>query len=53
MRAQALADAEAVARAGAALTAEEARGAVAARCRFVVAYSRGRTPPGDGAGAGR
>jgi 6-phosphogluconolactonase len=44
MRIEALADAEAVARAGAALTAEEARGAVAARGRFVVAFSGGRTP---------
>src|SRR5262245_4712511 len=41
---EALADADAVARAGAALTAEEARGAVAARGRFVVAFSGGRTP---------
>ena len=44
MRIEALADADAVARAGAALTAEEARGAVAARGRFVVAFSGGRTP---------
>jgi 6-phosphogluconolactonase len=44
MRIEALADAEAVARAGAALTAEEARGAVAARGRFVVAFSGGHTP---------
>jgi len=41
---EALVDADAVARAGAALTAEEARGAVAARGRFVVAFSGGRTP---------
>jgi 6-phosphogluconolactonase len=44
MRIEALADAEAVARAGAAFTAEEARAAVAARGRFVVALSGGRTP---------
>ena len=44
MKLEALADADAVARAGAALTAEEARGAVAARGRFVVAFSGGRTP---------
>jgi len=44
MRVEALADADAVARAGAALTAEEAREAVAARGRFVVAFSGGRTP---------
>jgi 6-phosphogluconolactonase len=39
-----LTDADAVARAGAALTAEEARAAVAARGRFIVAFSGGRTP---------
>jgi 6-phosphogluconolactonase len=39
-----LADADAVARAGAAFTAAEARAAVAARGRFVVAISGGRTP---------
>ncbi len=44
MRIETLADADAVARAGAALTAEEARGAVAARGRFVVAFSGGHTP---------
>lgn len=44
MRIEALADSDAVARAGAALTAEEARAAVAARGRFVVAFSGGRTP---------
>src|SRR5262245_55087971 len=44
MRVEALADADAVPRAGAALTAEEARGAVAARGRFVVAFSGGHTP---------
>ena len=44
MRIEALVDADAVARAGAALTAEEARGAVAARGRFVVAFSGGHTP---------
>jgi 6-phosphogluconolactonase len=44
MRIQALADADAVARAGAAFTASEARAAVAARGRFIVAISGGRTP---------
>ena len=44
MRIEALVDADAVARAGAALTAEEARAAVAARGRFVVAFSGGHTP---------
>jgi len=44
MRIEALADADAVARAGAALTAAEARAAVAARGRFVVAFSGGHTP---------
>lgn len=44
MRIEALADADAVARAGAAVTAEEARAAVAARGRFVMALSGGRTP---------
>ena len=44
MRIETLADADAVARAGAALTAEAARAAVAARGRFVVAFSGGRTP---------
>jgi 6-phosphogluconolactonase len=39
-----LTDADAVARAAAALTAEEARAAVAARGRFIVAFSGGRTP---------
>jgi 6-phosphogluconolactonase len=41
---EALADADAVARAGAAFTAAEARTAVAARGRFVMAISGGRTP---------
>jgi 6-phosphogluconolactonase len=41
---QVLADADAVARAAASLTAAEARAAVAARGRFVVALSGGRTP---------
>ena len=41
---EALADADGVARAGAALTAEEARAAVAARGRFVMALSGGHTP---------
>jgi 6-phosphogluconolactonase len=41
---EALADADAVARAGAAFTAGEARAAVAARGRFIVAVSGGRTP---------
>ena len=44
MRIEALGDAEAVARAGAAFTAEEARGAVAARGRFIMAVSGGHTP---------
>ena len=44
MRIEALADAESVARAGAALTAAEARAAVAARGRFIVAFSGGHTP---------
>ena len=44
MRIEALADDDAVARAGAACTAEEARTAVAARGRFVMALSGGRTP---------
>src|SRR5207249_7079409 len=44
MRIEALADADAVARAAAAFTAAEARAAVAARGRFIVAFSGGRTP---------
>ena len=44
MRIEALADADTVARAGAAFTAEEARAAVAARGRFIVAFSGGHTP---------
>jgi len=44
MRIEALADADAVARAAAAFTASEARAAVAARGRFVVAVSGGHTP---------
>ena len=44
MRTRVLADADAVARTAASLTAEEARAAVAARGRFVVALSGGRTP---------
>jgi 6-phosphogluconolactonase len=44
MKIEALADADAVARAGAAFTAAEARAAVAERGRFVVAISGGRTP---------
>ncbi len=44
MRIEALADADSVARAGAALTAAEARTAVAARGRFIVAFSGGHTP---------
>ncbi len=44
MRIEALADADAVARAGAVFTAEEARAAVAARGRFVMAVSGGSTP---------
>ena len=41
---EALADADAVARAGAAFTAEQARAAVAARGRFIMAVSGGHTP---------
>jgi len=44
VRIEALADAEAVARAAVAVTAEEARAAVAARGRFIMAVSGGRTP---------
>ena len=44
MRIEALADAETVARAAAAFTAAEARAAIAARGRFVVAVSGGHTP---------
>jgi 6-phosphogluconolactonase len=44
MRIDTLADADAVARAGAAFTAAEARAAVAARGRFIMAVSGGRTP---------
>jgi len=44
MRIEALADADAVARAGAAFTAAEARAGVAARGRFIVAFSGGHTP---------
>lgn len=44
MKIEALPDADAVARAGAAFTAEEARAAVAARGRFIMALSGGRTP---------
>src|ERR1700719_3395004 len=44
MRVETLADAISVARAGAAFTAAEARAAVAARGRFIVAISGGRTP---------
>ena len=44
MKIEVLADADAVARAGAAFTAGEARAAVAARGRFIVAVSGGRTP---------
>jgi 6-phosphogluconolactonase len=44
MKIDVLPDAESVARAGAAITAVEARAAVAARGRFVVAFSGGRTP---------
>ena len=44
MRIEALADADSVARAGAALTAAEARAAVVARGRFIVAFSGGHTP---------
>jgi len=44
VRIEALADADAAARAGAVFTAEEARAAVAARGRFVMAVSGGNTP---------
>src|SRR5258707_2433377 len=44
MRIEALADADAVARAGAGSPAAEARAAVAARGRFIVAISGGHTP---------
>jgi len=44
MRIEALADADAVARTGAVFTAGEARAAIAARGRFVMAVSGGRTP---------
>jgi len=44
VRIEALADADAVARTGAAFTAGEARAAVAARGRFIMAVSGGRTP---------
>src|SRR5260370_5733815 len=44
MRIEALADADAVARAGAGFTAAEARAAVAARGRFIMAISGGHTP---------
>src|SRR5262245_66284231 len=44
MRMEALADAESVARAGAAFTAGRARAAVAARGRFIMAVSGGHTP---------
>src|SRR6267143_4326625 len=44
MKIEVLTDADSVARAGAAFTAEEARVAVAARGRFIVAFSGGHTP---------
>jgi 6-phosphogluconolactonase len=44
MRIEALANADSVARAGAAFTAEQARAAVAARGRFIMAVSGGHTP---------
>jgi len=44
MKIEALADPEAVARTAAAFTAEEARAAVAARGRFIMAVSGGHTP---------
>src|SRR5262245_39119098 len=44
MRIHALTDADSVARAGAAFTVTEARAAVAARGRFIMAVSGGRTP---------
>jgi 6-phosphogluconolactonase len=44
VRVETLADGDSVARAGAALTAEEGRKAVAERGRFIVAFSGGHTP---------
>jgi 6-phosphogluconolactonase len=44
MRIETLPDPDAVARAGAAFTAAEARASVGARGRFVVAFSGGHTP---------
>jgi len=44
MRIETLSDADSVARAGAAFTAEQARAAVAARGRFIMAVSGGHTP---------
>jgi 6-phosphogluconolactonase len=44
MKIESLPDADAVARAGASFTAAEARAAVAARGRFIMAVSGGRTP---------
>jgi 6-phosphogluconolactonase len=44
VRLEALADADSVARAAAAFTAGAARAAVAARGRFIMALSGGRTP---------
>src|SRR5262245_1806313 len=44
MRIETLNDADSVARAGAAFTVAEARAAVAARARFIMAVSGGRTP---------
>jgi len=44
MRIEALADADSVAREGAAFTAAEARAGVAVRGRFIVAFSGGHTP---------
>jgi 6-phosphogluconolactonase len=44
MKLEVLADADAVARSGAAIIAAEARAAIAARGRFVLAVSGGRTP---------
>ena len=44
MKIETLADADAVARAGAAFTAAEARTAISARGRFIVAFSGGHTP---------
>jgi len=53
MKLEVLADAEAVARKAAAVIAADAREAVAARGRFIVALSGGHTPVDDDAHVGR